>query len=63
MLAYETLRQLTHEHQRDLGLTARNERLALTARATRRRSRRLALAATLEYLLGARHAARLRAEG
>jgi hypothetical protein len=61
MHAYDTLTQLTHEHRRDHERTARTERLAATARTARRR-RRLGLAASLELLLGARHAARLRAE-
>ncbi len=63
MHGYDTLRQLTLEHQRELGLTGRDERLALAARATRTRTRRARRAARLELLLGTRYAARLRAEG
>ena len=52
MLAYETLRQLTHERRHEREREAQAERLALHARGRRqRRRRRLALTAGLERAL------------
>jgi len=55
MLAYETLRQLTHERRHEREREAHAERLALQARGRRQRRRsRLALAAGLERALRTR---------
>ena len=60
MLAYETLRQLTHDRRREREQEAQAERLALQARGRRQsRRRRLALAAGLERALRNRRTAEL----
>jgi hypothetical protein len=58
MLAYETLRQLTHERRQEREREARAERLALEARGRWQQRRRLTLLAGLGRALRARrHAA------
>ena len=55
MLAYERLRQLTHERRHEREREAQAERLALHARGRRQRQRRrLALTAGLERALRSR---------